>query len=554
MTDKEFDKILKGKLEDNQPEYDQASWEALENRIVSEDLSSADDPFDDAVRAALGQFAVSDSIGDWTEMERRIVEDENSVFDHEVRQNVENYEAPYDAGSWPVLDQKITEDLRFRRRLIGAKILEIAAILIALITFYNVFPDIKNSLRDKGQSAEIAESPGTRVEGAAIMSLAQNSNGQASVLDAVWNKSEVTEGGDGSDVVLSSMTFPSNSGNSHSKASGPEPVANNEALLPDDRSMPEVQREDEVKVVYAIDLAQRGSTQVDNAQAENNKRRITALEYALQPYQNHSVHSISIEKLPSVDVFGIVGQSDQNITVTIPEQKPSKKRKALRFSFGASIDLNALYMAKEQFYADGKQIEFSEKNLLATGYSAGAGILFGDGPWTFETGLYYSAKEYDPDRILQVGKTFDVRTVDFSEISLHIVSVPLYAHWNFDRKGKTRFYAVAGVSMNLIATAHYDLITKNNFRSSPPGSVPDKKTDSEVARIREHILDGAKFSSKSYVTVAAGFGVEHNLGGKLSLFAQPMYNYQVPYFSFSDRNGKQFQFISMQFGTRVRLR
>ena len=33
MTDKEFDKLLKGKLEDYQPEYDQSSWEDLEDRI-----------------------------------------------------------------------------------------------------------------------------------------------------------------------------------------------------------------------------------------------------------------------------------------------------------------------------------------------------------------------------------------------------------------------------------------------------------------------------------------------------------------------------------------
>ena len=106
----------------------------------------------------------------------------------------------------------------------------------------------------------------------------------------------------------------------------------------------------------------------------------------------------------------------------------------------------------------------------------------------------------------------------------------------------------------MIANAHYDLISRNNFRSAPPGVVPDKKTDDEVARIREHILDGAKFSSKSYITVAGGFGVEHYVGGKLSIFVQPMYNHQIPYFSFSDHNGKQLKYISMQLGTRVNLR
>ena len=152
MTDKEFDQLLKGKLENYQPAFNQSSWEDLENRIDNEVVSPEVDPFDHAVRAAMGQLAVSDSVGDWDEMERRIIKDENTSFDEEVRENVESYEAPYDASSWPVLDERITADARLRKRLIGAKILEIAAILIALITFYNVFPDIRNSLIDKGQA------------------------------------------------------------------------------------------------------------------------------------------------------------------------------------------------------------------------------------------------------------------------------------------------------------------------------------------------------------------------------------------------------------------
>ena len=73
MTDKEFDKLLKGRLEDYQPDYDQSSWEDLEKRIENEVVPEAIDPFDNAVKAALGQFAVSNSNGNWEEMERRII-------------------------------------------------------------------------------------------------------------------------------------------------------------------------------------------------------------------------------------------------------------------------------------------------------------------------------------------------------------------------------------------------------------------------------------------------------------------------------------------------
>jgi len=535
MTDKEFDQLLKGKLENYQPAFNQSSWEDLENRIDNEVVSSEVDPFDHAVRAAMGQLAVSDSVGDWDEMERRIIKDENTSFDEEVRENVESYEAPYDASSWPVLDERITADARLRKRLIGAKILEIAAILIALITFYNVFPDIRNSLIDKGQA--VASEKTNLTNHFAIT----NQNNEAETANVLEN--EETE------LVMPKVIY----------AKSPDIAA--DQVLTNLSVEVSAQKSSTNSGVLTTpeSLGRKGSATLaplgSMGSVKNHFDVAYPVDGVLSTHSNPSTNSLhKSETVWTVEVMGLPNQLDPKIAMAVPEIELHRKRKSLRFSIGASMDLNALYMPEENFYANGSRISFSEKNLLATGYSAGAGLLFGDGVWSFETGLYYSSKKYEPNRIIQVGKTFDVRTVDFSEISLHIVSVPMFAHWNFDRKGKTRFYAIAGAAVNLIADAHYDLITKNNFRSAPPGVIPDKNTDNEVARIREHILDGAEFSSKSYITIVGGFGVEHFVGNKLSLFAQPTYNYQVPFFQFSDQNGKHFQYLSVQIGTRVRLK
>jgi hypothetical protein len=230
-------------------------------------------------------------------------------------------------------------------------------------------------------------------------------------------------------------------------------------------------------------------------------------------------------------------------------QLPSRK-KSLKLGLFTSLDFNHLYMPSEQFYADGRKIKFSEKYLLATGYSVGATFLFDRGAWSFETGLVYSQKSFEPNRVLQIGKTFDVRTVDFDEISMHLVKVPLNARWNFDRKGKTRFYLVGGAGLNVIAAANYDLLTRGGVGSRPPGGT---RTDVEVARVRENFLDGAEFSSKSFITLSGGIGIEQQLSKKFSVFAQPTYDYQLPILLLSDRGGKQLQFLSLQFGTRVRL-
>jgi hypothetical protein len=67
------------------------------------------------------------------------------------------------------------------------------------------------------------------------------------------------------------------------------------------------------------------------------------------------------------------------------------------------------------------------------------------------------------------------------------------------------------------------------------------------------MLDGAKFNSKGYVTVAGGFGVERFVNSRISIFAQPMYQYQIQFFGLFDRNGKHLQNGSVLFGTRISL-
>jgi hypothetical protein len=549
MTDKEFDKLLKGKLEDYQPEYDQNSWMSLDKRIENEVVRPESDPFDNAVRAALGQFAVSDSNGDWDKMEKRIAEDENTSFDHEVRENVSNFEVPYDATSWPVLDKKIAAEERFRRRLIGAKILEVAAILIAIFTFYSFFPQIKNSLFDKDQPVPTEE----HLENTQF---AEADNERSSDLMDNERSSDLDDNNqsDRSEADIQPSSFKSN------MTSSDHPGEKSDVL---DLKAFDVQASelDESVVISTTspNLSEKSPVvlkQADGDILESNTLEGNTLEgdNLGSGYLLDGADVQSSSSLPTVEGIGLPNHMDAQLELGMPVVALSKKHGGIKFSFGASMDLNALYMPADQFYANGSHINFSEKHLLATGYSAGVGLLFGDGAWNFETGLYYSAKTYEPNRIIKIGKTFDVRTVDFSEISLHIVSVPMYAHWNFDRKGKTRFYAVMGAAVNIIATANYDLITRNDFRSGPSGGSQDRKTDVEVARIREHMLDGAEFSSKSYITVVGGFGVEHFLSEKMSVFAQPTYSYQVPFFQFSDQNGKQFQYVSMQLGTRVRLK
>ena len=108
--------------------------------------------------------------------------------------------------------------------------------------------------------------------------------------------------------------------------------------------------------------------------------------------------------------------------------------------------------------------------------------------------------------------------------------------------------------MHVIANAHYDLITQNYFSSAAAPQDPlQLQNQREIQRIREHMLDGSKFSTKGYLTAVGGLGIERYLNDRMSVFVQPMYQYQIPFFGLIDQNGKHLQNGTLLFGTRISL-
>jgi len=509
MTDKELGDIIKKALDNYQPEYEADSWDSLSERLDADEAQS-DDAFDQSVKAAMSGFVADESESGWTAMERRLEESEHVEFDDAIRDRVENYTEPYDSSSWPVLDDKIDQDVTLRRRLRIAKILEVVAVLLLILTAHNLKPEIRELISGGEVQAGSFEADRGDLGTEEHMVIKESAASSQKV-----------------DHETAIRSFQSRSA---------EVTLQQKGQIPTSR-------------------VNQSRVQLASLQARQipvfAKRQISAKDGQCDVVPD--VHTNpQINEFDVLNTLGLSESIEASANYPVPVPKRPRGRRSLRLTIGASVDVNSLYLPGDQFYTASEKVNFSERTLAAMGYSTGAGIIFDRGKWSFETGLYYSSKQYEPNRVLQIGKAFDVRTLDFEKISLHVISVPMQAYWNFDRKGKTRFYAVGGAGFNLIASANYDLLTRRNTRSAPPGG-GNNRTDLEVSRVKEHILDGAEFSSKSYVTVVGGFGVEHYLNRQLSVFTQPTFNYQIPFFHFSDQNGKHLQYLSLQVGTRIRL-
>jgi hypothetical protein len=234
------------------------------------------------------------------------------------------------------------------------------------------------------------------------------------------------------------------------------------------------------------------------------------------------------------------------------------KRKFLEFGILSQADYNRLRMPEDRLYSAGKQIIFPQQGIPSHGYGAGFTIAVAHPLWALETGIIYSAKNFKPGRELIVGGAFDNGSVEFQAMRLQLVTVPFQFRYRFEPKGRLKAYTLAGFGLNVITQSDIDVLIKYHFASLSANENPNNnpslaETIRETRRIREHIRDGAPFSTKSFVSATAGLGLEYALTEHKTLFLQTALQYQIPNLSFSNINGKHIRSVSLQMGVRTPL-
>jgi hypothetical protein len=195
---------------------------------------------------------------------------------------------------------------------------------------------------------------------------------------------------------------------------------------------------------------------------------------------------------------------------------------------------------------------------MSHGFGGGFTVALGHPVWALETGVIYSAKDFKPGRQLIVGGVFDNGRIDFQAMKLQIISVPLQYRYRFDREGRLKMYGLIGGGFNMIVQSDIDVQIKYSFQSTSFGSNPNADPDlaetiRESRRIREHIRDGAPFSTKTFVSINSGAGLEYQLTEYKTLFLQGTVLYQIPDLEFSNNNGKHLRSVSLQVGVRTPL-
>jgi len=178
------------------------------------------------------------------------------------------------------------------------------------------------------------------------------------------------------------------------------------------------------------------------------------------------------------------------------------------------------------------------------------------------TGLGYQTTSYQP---FLVNERYNANEQQFGEIGLEnirfqTVNVPVGVKYNIVDQPKYQIYATAGVDVNFVAAATYDIrdevVGRNGPRPSSFGS-PNNSSVNERSKLSEKdfnegLLNGGAFRDNIFATANLGVGVVRSVGESTSIFVEPKYSHFVNSNGIGPNNDRVHG-ISLDIGVRYNL-
>lgn len=570
MLNNEWEKNLKDLLGEYKPEGLQPNWEEFVNQMdqIAELNNTGDDPmFDENLKESFKSFnAPGQDIG-WARIKSSL-DAADKEFDEDIRRRIAQFEPKYDPRTWPLFLQRLADSNFLRAKLIAMKVVEAAAVLLLLFTAVNMgrmgkLPfgtPLYNNTNDE-------LSPSADHTGMADNSIRENTTGsfdhtgkidkdgtfdenhftsQPEVRQSNQNDVKTKAYGNINSIVTT-RTAPGKPDDQLFQKSGSKTQNSSVAFVEPLSSMTGISETDRSQITIP--------SAIETLQSMQGSHTASIQDNPLIASADPKPRGINIDFLASM-ISPVMGFS----YTTFPHPTFVKQRKQTHTVFGmlTQLDYNRLRMPEDRLMSAGRIIVFPQQGLPSYGYGGGFTIAIDHPRWAVETGLIYNSKTFEPGRKLSVGTAFDNGTIEFEAMRLQLVTLPLQMRYKIENKGRFKFYTLAGFDLNLIVQSDIDVSIKYHFQSlsvnENPNSNPNlANTIKESRRVSEHIRDGAPFSTKSFVSAAAGLGFEYSLNEHKTFFVQSAAHYQIPNLAFSNNNGKRIRSISIQTGVRTPL-
>lgn len=419
--------------------------------------------FDVQMKQVLENLEAPYEAGSWALLERRLdglIAEEHQApvepIDKMVYHTLERLEAPYQSAHWDLLAQRMQQQTMSIRRIRLTKIAEAAILLLLLVNLNHFFgpesapgrvkpkiqrPDVPVASANPGHAPRHAKTSG------------QNDQG---IVAGTWGQSPI------------------------------QPA------------------------IYGRHTT--GVLSLDYRTAQSVSGVMHDLQKMAEQAQNRIAAGVSSDEFLPFNAFAALDLPVRTAEMPAAPTRKFRDRSPVYFATYASADQNMVLI--------------NGSRRLSNGYGAGVAVGLRKNKWGVETGIVYGHNDYEPHKQVEIYKGnlpngYYGSTLTNAQTDL--VSVPLKVSRQIAKAGRMTARAVAGVTTSFAVQKGYDYGTILYNDPNPP-STQSNPGNPKLRKSGRGVLENGGLGGNIYATVDAGIRLEQPLGsGRYTAFIEPGY-------------------------------
>lgn len=178
--------------------------------------------------------------------------------------------------------------------------------------------------------------------------------------------------------------------------------------------------------------------------------------------------------------------------------------------------------------------EFDPYNTITTNFNISAKIQKEIGPIEVYTGLGYTNTSYVPKLVDEIYEPLErqFNVAKLENIQFKTFNIPVGLKYNIIESDKYEVYTTAGIDLNVIADSEYTIQDQPVGRFQPLAPPSPKNTVNEKAKLSQKefnkgILAGGSLKDNLYASASVGFGLNWKVSDNSGLFIEPRYSHYV---------------------------
>ncbi|MBX2893575.1 MAG: hypothetical protein KF734_21855 [Saprospiraceae bacterium] len=417
----------------------------------------------------------------------------DNFFDKQIKTTLDNLEAPYDASTWAMLEQRLNAPfLEEQPAAVDAVDKAVFRTLERLEAPYQ--PAHWNMLANRMQQT----------------SLARRRVWVAKLLEAAIFL-----------LLLANLEGFLGSGTSRPQRQPEKKVAPPSDRPQADRNVPLDKHKAAMHTVDALSNAHAASHLLDVAAVQQFDETIAS---ALGSPSEEQRHQNLLESLPT-------HWASMRDVMSLPVL-PTHSVRHSQSSPIAFAKVKVKAPKQHRFYAatfahvENNKVRSGDYSNTSTGHGGGMAIGYRIGQWGVEAGLSYNRRQFEPKKQIEIyaGSTVQGFHGSFAtNVEADVVAVPVKVTRRVAKLGQATAHAVGGITTNFAVTKNFDY---GSVFYPAPSSSSDPNPPTQAPKLRKDgkgVFEGGGLRENVYASADVGLRVEHPIGQRFAAFVEPAY-------------------------------